>query len=142
MAYNFESCEYNTGNEEQCINLIYPQVNKISIDNGILEKADNVYVIPADLGWSDLGTWNSIYENAEKDENNNSVKSRHLLTYESKGNLIKLKNVNKAVIIDGLENYIVVDTDKALLICPRENDQFIKDYVHDLKTLKKGEKFL
>ncbi len=142
MSHNFESCEYNTSNEEQCISLIYPQVNKISIDNGILEKAQNVYVIPADLGWSDLGTWNSIYENAEKDQNDNSFKSRQLLTYRAKGNLIKLENQNKAVVIDGLENYIIVDTDKALLICPRENDQFIKDYVQDLKTLKKGEYFL
>lgn len=142
MSQNFESCEYNSESEERCIDLIYPKVNKISIDNGILEKAKNVYVIPADLGWSDLGTWNSIYENAEKDENQNMVKAKHLVTYHSKGNLIKLKNEHKAVVIDGLENYIVVDTDKALLICPRHNDQLIKDYVQDLKTLKKGEKFL
>lgn len=142
MVQNFESCEYNSDGEAQCINLIYPKVSKISIDNGILEKAKNVYVIPADLGWSDLGTWNSIYENATKDKNQNAARSKHLLTYSSKGNLIKLKNQNKAVIIDGLENYIVVDTDKALLICPRENDQLLKDYIQDLKTLKKGEKFL
>ena len=142
MAQNFESCEYNSKGEEQCIDLIYPKVNKISIDNGILEKAQNVYVIPADLGWSDLGTWTSIYENAEKGENQNSVNTKHFVTYNSKGNLIKLKNENKAVVIDGLENFIVVDTDKALLICPRENDQLIKDYVQDLKTLKKGEKFM
>ncbi|WHF50741.1 mannose-1-phosphate guanylyltransferase [Chryseobacterium gotjawalense] len=142
MTQNFESCEYNSKDEERCIDLIYPKVNKVSIDNGILEKAKNVYVIPADLGWSDLGTWTSIYENAEKGENENSVNTKHVVTYNSKGNLIKLKNVNKAVVIDGLENYIVVDTEKALLICPRENDQLIKDYVHDLKTLKKGEKFM
>lgn len=142
MSQNFESCEYNSEREKRCIDLIYPKVNKISIDNGILEKAKNVYVIPADLGWSDLGTWNSIYENAEKDEDKNAAKSKHLLTYNSKGNLIKIKNVNKAVVIDGLENYIIVDTDKALLICPRENDQLLKEYIQDLKTTKKGEKFL
>ncbi|WP_244140743.1 mannose-1-phosphate guanylyltransferase [Kaistella flava (ex Peng et al. 2021)] len=142
MSQNFESCEYNSSSEERCIDLIYPKVNKISIDNGILEKAKNVYVIPADLGWSDLGTWTSIYENAEKGENQNSVNTKHIVTYNSKGNLIKLKNENKAVVIDGLENYIIVDTEKALLICPRANDQLIKDYVQDLKTLKKGEKFL
>lgn len=142
MTQNFESCEYNSKDEEHCIDLIYPKVNKISIDNGILEKAKNVYVIPADLGWSDLGTWTSIYENSEKGENENSINTKHAVTYNSKGNLIKLKNENKAVVIDGLENYIVVDTEKALLICPRENDQLIKDYVQDLKTLKKGEKFM
>ena len=65
-----------------------------------------------------------------------------MLTYNSKGNIIRLKNDNKAAIIDGLENYIVVDTDKALLICPISNDQLIKDYVLDLKSFKKGEKFM
>lgn len=142
MSQNFDSCEYNSDGESQCIDLIYPKVNKISIDNGILEKAKNVQVIPADLGWSDLGTWNSTYENTSKDENGNATKSKYLISYNSKGNLIKMKNQNKALIIDGLENYIIVDTDKALLICPRENDQLLKDYIQDLKTMKKGEKFL
>ncbi len=142
MSHDFESCEYNSESEEQCIDLIYPKVNKISIDNGILEKAENVYVIPADLGWSDLGTWTSIYENADKDENGNAANTKYGVTYNAKGNLIKLQNSHKAVVIDGLENFIVVDTEKALLICPRDHDQLIKDYVHDLKNLKKGEKFL
>lgn len=142
MSQEFVSCEYNNKNERVCIETIYPKVEKISIDNGILEKAKNVYVIPADLGWSDLGTWTSVFENAEKDENNNAVKSKNVLTYHSKGNIIRLKNNNKAAIIDGLENYIVVDTDKALLICPIANDQLIKDYVLDLKNFKKGDKFI
>ena len=142
MSQQFLSCEYNTKDEANCIEMIYPKVAKISIDNGILEKAKNVYVIPADLGWSDLGTWTSVYENAEKDENKNAVQSRHLVSYNAKGNIIQIKNKNKAAIIDGLKNYIVVDTDKALLICPRDNDQLIKEYIHDLKTLKKGDKFL
>ncbi len=142
MSQHFESCEYNTAEEERCIDVIYPKVAKISIDNGILEKAKNVFVIPADIGWSDLGTWTSIYENAAKDNNKNALKSRHILTYNSKGNIINLKNKNKAAVIDGLKNYIIIDTDKALLICPRENDQLIKEYVQDLKNLKKGDKFL
>jgi mannose-1-phosphate guanylyltransferase len=142
MAQEFEQCEYNTSGEKKCIELIYPKVEKISIDNGILEKAKNVFVIPADLGWSDLGTWTSVYENAKKDESHNSNNSKYVLTYHSKGNVIRVKNRNKAVIIDGLKNYIIVDTDKALLICPKENDQMIKDYVSDLRTLKKGEKFM
>ena len=142
MSQHFQSCDYNTKDEENCIDDIYPKVAKISIDNGILEKAKNVYVIPADIGWSDLGTWTSVYENAVKDAEKNASKSRHILTYNAKGNIINLKNKNKAVIIDGLKNYIVVDTDKALLICPRANDQLIKKYVQDLKTLKKGDSFL
>ncbi|SFI90158.1 mannose-1-phosphate guanylyltransferase [Kaistella treverensis] len=142
MSQHFQSCDYNTKEEEGCIDAIYPKVAKISIDNGILEKAKNVYVIPADIGWSDLGTWTSVYENAVKDAGKNASKSRHLLTYNAKGNIINLKNKNKAVIIDGLKDYIIVDTDKALLICPRANDQLIKEYVQDLKTLKKGDSFL
>lgn len=142
MAQSFSSCEYNSEEEIKCIEQIYPKVVKISIDNGILEKAKNVYVIPVDLGWSDLGTWNSIYENAEKDKNENATRSKYIVTYNSKGNLINLKDQNKAVVIDGLENYIIVDTDKALLICPRENDQLLKEYVHDLKSLKKGDNFM
>lgn len=141
MVTQFQSCEYNSNQEMQCIETIYPKVNKISIDNGILEKADNVYVIPADLGWSDLGTWTSVFENADKDEQNNAAKSKNLLIYNSKGNIVRLKK-NKAAIIDGLNDYIIVDTDKALLICPRSNDQLIKEYLQDLKTLKKGDKFM
>ncbi len=142
MVQQFNSCEYNNHKEENCIEIIYPKLSKISIDNGILEKANNVYVIPADLGWSDLGTWTSVYENAEKNEDNNAINSKNILSYKSKGNIVMLKNKNKAAIIDGLENYIIVDTDKALLICPRDNDQEIKNYVNDLKNIKKGERFM
>ncbi|MCS3530164.1 mannose-1-phosphate guanylyltransferase [Chryseobacterium sp. JUb7] len=142
MTQQFMSCEYNSESENSCIEIIYPKVQKISIDNGILEKAKNVYVIPADLGWSDLGTWTSVYENTEKDENQNAINQKYLLTYNSEGNIVHIKTNNKMVVIDGLKDYIVVDTDKVLLICPREHDQLIKDYVLDLKNFKKGEKFM
>ena len=142
MANQFNTCEYNTAAEKECIDVIYPIISKISIDNGILEKADNVYVIPANIGWSDLGTWTSVYTNADKNDDNNASNSKNVLTYNSKGNVIRIKNQNKAAVIDGLKDYIIVDTEKALLICPRENDQLIKDYVLDLKNLKKGERFM
>lgn len=142
MLNQFNSCEYNCEAEKECIAMIYPTVSKISIDNGILEKANNVYVIPANIGWSDLGTWTSVYTNANKNDDNNAISSKNVLTYNSKGNVIRIKNQNKAAVIDGLKNYIVVDTEKALLICPRDNDQLIKDYVQDLKNLKKGERFM
>ena len=142
MTQHFDACEYNTDGEKSCIDSIYPKVQKISIDNGILEKAKNVYVIPADLGWSDLGTWTSVYENSEKDESQNAVNVKNILSYQSERNIIHLKNNNKAIVIDGLKDYIIVDTDKVLLICPIEHDQLIKEYVLDLKNLKKGEKFM
>ena len=142
MSNQFNGCEYNSDAEKEHIDAIYPIVSKISIDNGILEKAKNVYVIPANLGWSDLGTWTSVYTNADKNDDNNAISSKNVLTYNSKGNVIRIKNQNKAAVIDGLKNYIIVDTEKALLICPRDNDQLIKDYVLDLKNLKKGERFM
>lgn len=137
----FGSCEYNTAAEKPCIEAIYPKISKISIDNGILEKAENVYVIPAEFGWSDLGTWTSIYENAGRDEHQNSVQGKPVLLYNAEGNIIRAHK-NRAVVIDGLKDYIVVDTDKALLICPRSNDQLIKEYVTDLKNTKGGEKLV
>lgn len=142
MTQQFTSCEYNSESEISCIETIYPKIQKISIDNGILEKAKNVHVISADLGWSDLGTWKSVFENSEKDEYNNANPHKHSLSYNSSGNIIHLKNVNKAVIVDGLNDFIVVDTEKVLLICPRDHDQRIKDYVLDLKNLKKRDKFM
>ena len=142
MTNQFNGCEYNCEAEKECIDLIYPTVSKISIDNGILEKAKNVYIIPANIGWSDLGTWTSVYTNANKNDDNNAINSKNVLTYNAKGNVIRIKNQNKAAVIDGLKNYIIVDTEKALLICPRDNDQLIKDYVLDLKNLKKGERFM
>lgn len=141
MTQEFVSCEYNTDNEMVCIQTIYPKVEKISIDNGILERAENVYVIPADLGWSDLGTWTSVFENAEKDDAGNAINSKNVISYHAKNNIVRLKK-GKAAIIDGLDDFIIVDTDKALLICPRANDQLIKDYVQDLKNTKQGEKYI
>lgn len=135
MKQLFDECDYQAKESEpNCIEKIYPKVEKISIDNGILEKAENVYVIPADLGWSDLGTWNSVYDNAEQDDCANAIKSKNILTYRTHGSIIRTQDPKKTVVVDGLEDYIVIDTDKALLICPRAHDQYIKDYVLDLKT--------
>ena len=118
---------------------VYGTVQFISIDNGIMEKAENVYVIPSSFGWSDLGTWKSLYENSKKDKEGNTKNGKPILTYNTQNSLIYTAE-NKAVIIDGLENYIVVDTENALLICPMEKDQTIKTFVSDLK-LNKGEQF-
>lgn len=121
------------------IKKMYSTVQFISIDNGIMEKADNVYVIPSSFGWSDLGTWKSLYDNLEKNGGNNVKRGKHILAYNTSDSLIYTSQ-NKAVIVDGLDNYIVVDTENALLICPMEKDQAIKAFVSDLK-LNKGEQF-
>lgn len=131
---------YNTENEYIDIEKVYPTVAKISIDYAIMEKADNVFVIPSNFGWSDLGTWKSLFENSEKNEENNAKYGKFVKTYNSKNNIIKA-NDNKAVVIDGLDGFIVVDTEKSLLICPIDKEQCVKNYVEDLK-LNKGETFL
>lgn len=136
MAIEFKECVFNSQTEESDLKIIYSNIQNISIDNGILEKADNVYVIPADIGWSDLGTWTSLFENAIKDENYNSLNSDTILTYNSSNNIIRLNNRNKTAVIDGLDNYIVVDTEHSLLICPISNDQLIKNYASDVAKLE------
>lgn len=130
----------NTADEKKHIKKIYPTLQKVSIDVGIMEKHRKVYVIPASFGWSDLGTWTSLYENQDRDKSRNAIVGNLVKLYNSQGNMIHIEG-KKAVVIDGLENYIIVDTKDSLLICPLENDQEIKKYVNDLK-FSKGEDFV
>ena len=124
---------------------IYTTLDVTSINKGILEKADNVYVIPTTFGWSDIGTWSAIYEKykytgEDQDENQNTLLCNHFSGYNATNNFI-YSTEDKAIILDGLENYVVINSDKGLLICPRSNVQQIKSYVSDLKLQKKGEKY-
>ena len=135
-----EKNKFNTEEEARAIEDIYPQCTNISIDFGIMEKADNVFVIPASFSWSDLGTWNSAWDNTAKDYFNNSVTGNNVVVIDSKNCVINAPN-NKLVMLQGLEDYIVVDTKDVLLICKREKEQEIKEYVADVKK-NKGEKFL
>lgn len=128
----FSDCAYNQPEEADSVAKAYHEAPEISIDKAILEKAQNVKVVPADLGWSDLGTWTSLFEQAQKDKNNNVDTSTRTLTYKAKGNIIRIEKKDKVAIIDGLNDYIIVDTEKALLICPRSSDQEIKRYVSEL----------
>ncbi|XOD68572.1 MAG: mannose-1-phosphate guanylyltransferase [Flavobacteriales bacterium AspAUS03] len=129
------------GEEEQIfIRSIFPTLQRISIDYGILEKVDNVYVIPSYFGWSDLGTWGILYDKIPKDASGNALMGKKVLFYEAKNNIVCLKG-DKAAIIEGLNDYIVVGTSKALLICRKEKEQEIKRFVNDLK-IERGEEFL
>lgn len=116
---------YNTDAEVDFINENYLKSPNISIDYAILEKADNVYTIPADIGWSDLGTWASLHEVAEKDLDNNALSVDHLHLEETNNCIIHLPK-GKAAVIKGLEDFIVVDDGKVLLIYPKGNEQEIK----------------
>ena len=131
---------YNTAGEEEFINRIYPQCKSISIDYGVMEKAENVYVICSNFGWSDLGTWGSLYENSQKDEKGNAVHSKNALLYNSNNCIIDLPE-NKLLVMEGLDDYIVVESDDILLICKRKNEQQIKQFVNDVK-IRKGNKFI
>lgn len=133
---------YNTDKEAEFINEIYPQCKSISIDFGIMEKADNVLVLLADLGWSDLGTWGSLYDHVDLDERNNAVLGDKVLTYDCKDNIIMMPD-NKLVVVEGLMDYIVVESDNTLLICKKRSEQKIKQFVNDIKANKKiGDEFI
>ncbi|MBW4360351.1 mannose-1-phosphate guanylyltransferase [Flavobacterium sp. NAS39] len=116
---------YNTSNEVDFINKNYSKSPNISIDYAILEKADNVFTIPADIGWSDLGTWASLHEVVEKDQDNNALNVDYLQIEDTKNCIIHLPK-GKAAVIKGLEDYIVVDDGRVLLIYPKEQEQQIK----------------
>ena len=122
----------NTPDEFQVIKDTYTQCKNISIDYGIMEKAENVNVLCSDFGWSDLGTWGSLYEHLNKDEQGNTLHGNGVLSYENKNCLINL-NGNKIAVIQGLEDYIVVESDNILLICKKQDEQKIKNYVNDVK---------
>ncbi len=116
----------NERGEKKFIQEVFPKSQNISIDYAILEKADNVYVIPASFDWDDLGTWGALYSKLAKDPHKNAVVNAHLMPVETNGNIIYTNN-NKVVIIDGLEDYIVVDDKNVLLIVPRGKEQEIKE---------------
>jgi mannose-1-phosphate guanylyltransferase len=130
----------NTKEENNAIERIYPQCVNISIDYGIMEKADNVYVIPAAFGWSDLGTWASAYETIEKDYLDNAVAGNNVMVIDATKNMVHAAN-NKLVLLQGLEDFIVVDTPDVLLICKKDKEQEIKQYVAEVKR-NKGDRFI
>ncbi len=131
---------YNTVKEKDFIKRAYSNCKSISIDYGIMEKADNVHVLCADFGWSDLGTWGSLYDMTDKDANANSVQGENVFLYDTSSSIIRLEE-DKLAVIQGLEDYIVVDSDNILLICKKQDEQKIKNYVNDVK-LEKGEGFI
>jgi mannose-1-phosphate guanylyltransferase len=131
---------YNTKAEKTFIKKAFEMCPNISIDYAIMEPSDNVYVIPADFGWSDLGTWQSLYERYEKDYIGNAVSGKNVMIFEASNNMIMVPE-EKLVVVQGLENYIIVDTGSELLICQREKEQEIKQITAEIKKLK-GEQYL
>ncbi len=129
---------FGTEQEKAAVNQVYAACVNVSIDYGIMEKSKQVYVIAADFGWSDLGTWGSLYEKLEKDEHQNAINGENVFLYEGQDNIVKVPS-DKIVVAQGLEGYILVDTGEALLICKKEQEQNIKRYLQDVEN-KFGDK--
>ena len=122
---------FNTDKEQEFIDNIYQSCPNISIDYGIMEKASNVYVLCSDFGWTDLGTWGSLYEMSPKDENQNVTLKCQTAFYESEDNIVVLPK-DKLAVIQDLKGYIVAESDNVLLICKMEEEQRIRQFVNDM----------
>ncbi len=149
----FKSCEpklyelfnqgidiYNTEFEDDFIRDNYGKAENISVDYAIMEKSKNVFVLPAEFDWNDLGTWGSLYDKLEKDENNNALVNAKILAEDASGNMIRTKK-DKIVVVNGLNDYIIVDKDDVLLIFPKEKEQDIKKVLQSVKG-KFGENYI
>lgn len=132
--------DLNTEREAEAIEHIYQHCPSISIDYGILEKANNVSVIPAEFVWNDLGTWNSAWENTSKDDYANAISGTNTMVIDSKGCIVQSTD-KKLVLVGGVQDLIIVNTPEALLVCTKENEQQIKEYLSVVKETK-GEMYL
>ncbi len=139
MANKFAEGEnvMGTPEEDAFIQTMFPTCPNISIDYGVMEKAQNVYVIPSDFGWSDLGTWGSLYELSDKDENENVTLHSDATYYDSHGNIVTLPKGHLAV-VQGLEDCIVAESDGVLLICKRDAEQQIRQFFMDAEVKFEG----
>ncbi|MGK7395985.1 MAG: mannose-1-phosphate guanylyltransferase [Candidatus Cyclobacteriaceae bacterium M3_2C_046] len=122
---------FNTSGESSAIDSIYAVCDNISIDYGIMEKADNVWVISTDIGWSDLGSWSALQELSPADPQGNTSNSKKVLFYDSRNNLVRIAP-DKVGVIQAMDNYIIIDDEKALLICKMDDEQKIKQFVQDV----------
>lgn len=130
---------FDTENEDAALVKAYSMIRAISIDYGLMEKAENVYVIPGEFGWSDLGSWSSLYDTKPKDDQGNLIEANSLI-YNSMRNYIK-GSKDKLILVHGLEDYLVADCDNVLVICPRELESEFREFVNDAKN-QKGNEFI
>ncbi|MCY7358077.1 MAG: mannose-1-phosphate guanylyltransferase [Rudanella sp.] len=127
---------YYTDQEQTFVNKAYSMCKSISIDNGVMEKAANVHVVLSDFGWSDLGTWKSLYEVSGKDENENAIDA-HTMLYDTHNCIIKAPK-DRLVVINGLDGYIVAEYDNVLMICRKDDEQKVKQFVAEAKEVGMG----
>ncbi|MBO5972076.1 MAG: mannose-1-phosphate guanylyltransferase [Alistipes sp.] len=121
-----------TNDEEEAIASVFSECRAISIDYGVMEMADNVYVHCGDFGWSDVGTWGSVYQHSRKDKYANAMSNEQIKVYDTRNSLISIPK-EKIAVVSGLKDYIVVDTHDVLMICPMSDEQSIKSFIEDVK---------
>lgn len=131
---------YNTNEEKDFISQTYAQCPGISIDYGIMEKADNVYCFAATFGWSDLGTWISLYAHKAKDKQGNVIDAPENMLYNVSNSVVIASDKQKLIVLRGLTNYLIIDSDDVLLVCPNDDEPF-KAIVKDV-PVKKGDKYI
>ncbi|WP_272150279.1 mannose-1-phosphate guanylyltransferase [Tenacibaculum aiptasiae] len=124
---------YNTDFEDDFIKNNYEKCENISIDFGVMERAKNVHVLPVDFGWNDLGTWGSLYNKLGKDAQQNAIVGSKTIFRDANGNMVRTQN-GKKVVIQGLNDFIIVEKDDVILICPRKDEQDIKQISAEVKS--------
>ena len=129
LALVFDKIEpyFFTEQEQEIVNQYFPTCPNISIDYAVMEKSKEVFVYPASFGWSDLGTWGSLYTHLDQDENKNATVGQNINLVDCKNCIVHTPSERK-VVIQGLDNYIIAESDNTLLICKKEDEQFIKDW--------------
>ena len=127
--------KYNTPDESEFIRGVYQRCKNISIDYGVMEKADNVYVVLSEFGWSDLGTWGSLFDNLEKTKEDNAIVGDQVYMFDSKNCMVNVPQ-DKLIILQGLDDYIVVEANNTLLVCKKEDEQKIKQMVSNIYSKK------
>lgn len=132
---------FGTPAENDFIAKAFPSCLSISIDYAVMERASNVFVETVSFGWNDLGTWSALYDNSPKNRDGNVTQRCRVLAYNSSGNIIAVKDNDKLIVVEGLQDYIVADSGDVLLICPKSQEQRIKQFVNDAK-LTYQEKYL
>lgn len=140
QIFNEGEGKWFTDAEADFLRDAYARCKNISIDYAVMEKAKNVYVRSSIIGWSDLGTWGSLYTHIRKDEHANAIVGKQVMMYKSKGCIVHVPK-DKLVVIEGLEDYIVVESDNILLICRKQDEQQIRTFVNDVK-IGKGDKYV
>ena len=140
QRFSTGAAAFGTPEEAAFIASTYDACENVSIDYGIMEKARNVFTVVSDFGWSDLGTWGSLYTHLPKDEHDNAAIGDHVKLYDCARNVIHAHD-GRLMVLQGLEDHIVVSTKDALLVCRKQDEQRIKQFVNDL-TAESGDRYV